>query len=661
MKYKYINKFILSIIILLFVSNVGYANKEDMIIIGGDENYPPYEFVDENGDYRGFNVDIIRALALELGIDIRFEPMSWKDVMIALENGEIDAIQGMSFSEERAKRYEFSNKHLENSLIFFVEKEDSFIFDLKDLEGKTVAVQRNDLADQVASSVKDIHIMQFTDLEEAIQKLLNDEVDVVIGSKLVGTYILRQEELLDKIKTVGYEFNQTPYSIAFQKGDTELRNLFDRGLSEIKQNGIYEKIYEKWFGERENQRNKTLKYIIYVFSFGILAFMFISFIIYRINRRLKLEVKNRTKELKHKNIELNNKQKIIESQYKFNKQVLDNLGIGLITFDREGRYTTINNAIKDLIKKDKNLIGEKYSSERLGKYFDTDKIEGCIKQEKKYIYSEKSFIEDEKEITFSYTLCPLYGDQDKHIGGVLTFRDISDVKIYEEKLNQKDKMESLGILVSGIAHEIRNPLTVIKTYIDLLPIKYDNKSFRQKITTQVPVEINRLNNLLTELLDYSKPKKVKKQVINLKKLIDGISEIFGSQFRDKNINFVVDVDDLSIYGDKNQMKQIIINFLLNSLDATEENGNVKISIRKKDSNVEIIIEDTGEGISKQDLGRIFNPFYTTKSTGTGLGLFMCYKYIKENKGEVKVNSEKGKGTKIIITFPGVRMEEFKNE
>lgn len=646
---KYIKNIVL-IIVILFLSSPSLAQYDDIIIIGGDRNYPPYEYVDENGDYRGFNVDIMRALALELGIDIRFEPMDWNDATKALENGEIDAIQGMSYNESRGKKYEFSEKHLENSLIYFVRKEDSFIFEIKDLEGKKVAVQRNDLAEHALSEVKNIDIAMFPDLEESLDKLISKEVDVVLGSKLVGSNIIRKKGYTEKIKKVGYEFNQTSYSIAFKKGNYKLRNEFNKGLENIKNNGTYQKIYEKWFGEEESATLKTFRHVIYILSGILMTILIVFMFIYRINSRLKEEVRKRTNELNIKNKRLKEKQKTIEGNYRFKKQILDNLGIGLITFNKEGFITTVNKGCEELINMGQELIGKDYLMGRLDIFFNIDKIIYCIQKEKKYKYLESTFVQNGEEVTFAYTIWPLYGDKDRHIGGVLTFRDITDVIMYEKKLNQKDKMESLGRLVSGIAHEIRNPLTAIKTYIDLLPMKYDNEKFRNKMTNQVPKEIDRLNNLLSELLDYSKPKKMKKENIQAKDLIDGVREFFIEELENKNIKLDCHVDDVNIYGDRQQIKQVLINLLINSVQAIEDGGNIKLKLKEEGDLIVTTIEDNGEGIEEKDLKNIFDPFYTTKPAGTGLGLFISYKYIKENKGEVKISSKKGEGTKIDIIF-----------
>lgn len=646
---KHINRIIL-IILIFIIPKPLLAYGEDIIIIGGDRNYPPYEYIDENGDYRGFNVDIMRALAIELGIDIRFKPMDWKSAIKALENGEIDAIQGMSYNEDRAKKYEFSEKHLENSLIYFVPKEASFIFELSDLKGKKVAVQRNDLAENVLSQVDNVDIVMLLDLEEALDKLVNKEVDVVLGSKLVGTYIIRKKDLSDEIKMVGYEFNQTPYSIAFKKGNDQLKNKFDKALKQLKEDGIYQKIYEKWFGQEEEVNLQNFKYAIYILFIIIIVILMISLFIYKINKKLKKEVDKRTEELNFKNKQLGEKNRIIEQNYRFKKQILDNLGIGLITFNKDGIITTINNDCEELIEIGQELIGKGYYKERLDGFFDIDKIQSCIEDGKKYRYIEKTFVRNNEQFTFAYTLWPLYGDNNNHIGGVLTFRDITDVILYEKKLNQKDKMESLGRLVSGIAHEIRNPLTAIKTYIELLPIKYDNERFRDKIVNQVPKEIDRLNNLLSELLDYSKPKKIEKEMIRFKELIDGIKELFISELDRKDIKLSCNIEDVNIYGDKQQIKQILINLLINSVEAIEKEGNINLTVKEEKGSVLVIIEDNGEGIEEKDLKSIFDPFYTTKPTGTGLGLFICYKYIKENKGEIKIESKKGKGTKIYIIF-----------
>lgn len=649
---RIITMLLILIIIFSMAASVAINDDKDVLIIAGDKNYPPYEFIDDDGEYRGFNVDLMRALAIELGVEIKLVPMDWMGAHAALINGKIDAIQGMSFNENRAEIYDFSNEYLVNSQVCFVKKDNSIIFGLEDLKGRRVAVQRSDFAAYTLAEIGEIEVVFFSDLDEAFSKLINNDVDAVVGNRLTGLYNIQKKRIEDKIKIVGYELNQTPYGIAFKKGNQQLVKEANIGLENLKKNGTYQKIYEKWFGKEIKPEWKSLKYTLYFLSFIILLTMLIILFITRLNLVLKREVEKRTHELEMINKELEAKQLMINESNRFKEQVLDSLGNGLITFDKDGTITTINKNSESLIGIKKiGALGRKYNEIGLDEYFDMEKLKDCITFGTVYSLEEKTFYHNHRNITFSYTLSPLKGDEDVHIGAVLTYRDITEVIMLRNKLAEKDKMQSLGRLVAGIAHEIRNPLTSIKTYIELMPIKYDNKDFREKMTQQVPAEITRLNSLLSDLIDYSKPKKMKKEAFYLKDIIVQTVELFTAELDKKGIILKYNIEDnVNIYADKQQIRQIIINLLINSIESIEESGEISFSIKQDEDKIIMEIVDNGKGISEEDMDNLFEPFFTTKADGTGLGLSICYQYVKENNGQINIRSKENIGTTIELVF-----------
>ena len=213
-------------------------------------------------------------------------------------------------------------------------------------------------------------------------------------------------------------------------------------------------------------------------------------------------------------------------------------------------------------------------------------------------------------------------------------------------------MNSLGAVVSGISHEIRNPLTSIKTYIELLPKKYESESFRQKISTQVPLEIDRLNGLLKELMDYSKPKVLVKERFKPISLLNQTIELLSLQLSNKNIEFnYLDDEDIWICADKQQLKQVFINILINSIDAVGSGGHISLEVLSNPENIMFSIIDNGPGIDSSVLKDVFIPFYTTKKHGSGLGLSLCHKFINDNDGSINITSKVNEWTRVDINFP----------
>ena len=204
-------------ILIINTTSISFALEKEVLRIAGDNNYPPYEFIDKDGNYRGFNVDMMRAIAIELGIDIELIPMSWQEAMEALEKGEVDAVQGMTKSSIREEKFEFSSPLVTNSQAIFVLKDTNYISSLKDLEGKKVSFQRADVSYELAQDIRGIKPIIMINQEEAIDLLLQGEVDAFIGNRLTGIYYLQREENFDKIKIVGEPMHITEYCTSVQK------------------------------------------------------------------------------------------------------------------------------------------------------------------------------------------------------------------------------------------------------------------------------------------------------------------------------------------------------------------------------------------------------------------------------------------------------------
>jgi len=223
----------------------------------------------------------------------------------------------------------------------------------------------------------------------------------------------------------------------------------------------------------------------------------------------------------------------------------------------------------------------------------------------------------------------------------------------QEELKRTERLKAVGTLAAGMAHEIKNPLTGIKTFTEYLPEKYNDPKFVKKFHKIVSMEVNRINDIVQQLLDFSKPKPLKLQEVNIHRVIDQTLSLLSNSLLKYKIalvrNYGSSISSVSV--DPNQMQQVFCNLFLNAIDAMKAGGQLSIATKTESDNIEITISDTGKGISKKDLEHIFDPFYTTKETGTGLGMSIIYGIIKEHKGQIQVENGKDKGTQIIITIP----------
>jgi signal transduction histidine kinase len=230
-------------------------------------------------------------------------------------------------------------------------------------------------------------------------------------------------------------------------------------------------------------------------------------------------------------------------------------------------------------------------------------------------------------------------------------------------LGRAEKLSFLGNVAARLAHEIKNPMTSIGTFIQMLPYKYNDEDYRGKFHKTVVEETNRVNNLISELMDLVKTKEAKFAFNDIHELIDKMLMLISAQSKAKKIKVECKYDPGvgDVWLDSEKMRQVILNILSNAMDATPEGGRIEISTRHnskkgKDETIQIFIKDNGEGIPQSNIDKIFEPYYTTKHksslhSGTGLGLFVSHQNMQQHGGTIEVKSKVNKGTTFILSLP----------
>jgi len=228
-----------------------------------------------------------------------------------------------------------------------------------------------------------------------------------------------------------------------------------------------------------------------------------------------------------------------------------------------------------------------------------------------------------------------------------------NVRLLHE-LQRSEKLKAVGTLAAGMAHEIKNPLTSIKVFTEYLPKKYQDKEFIDKFEKIVGSEVNKINEIVSQLLDFAKPRSPEAKESSILEIMDDTLDLLNSEFIKYHIKVVKDYDAVpSLIIDPVQIKQVFLNIILNAIEATKENmGVLTINIGKRNANyIRISISDVGCGINKEDLPHIFDPFFTKKESGTGLGLSIVHGIIERHHGNIGVESTEERGTKITILLP----------
>nr|WP_263323641.1 PAS domain-containing sensor histidine kinase [Neobacillus sp. Marseille-Q6967] len=253
-------------------------------------------------------------------------------------------------------------------------------------------------------------------------------------------------------------------------------------------------------------------------------------------------------------------------------------------------------------------------------------------------------------IEFESRCMPVKGENQtiEHI--VTISRDISERKKAEEILLQSEKLSIVGELAAGVAHEIRNPLTTIKGFMQLY--KWENGS--DEINDLLLSELNRIETITSEMLSLGKPQAVHHHQTDLRDLLENTLELLSPQAHLNDIQFNLSVKEPAVFitCEKNQLKQVFLNILKNAMEAMPDGGNIDIDlVTKEDRECILSFRDEGSGIPEEILPRLGEPFYTLKEKGTGLGLMICNKIIKQHNGTITYHSKPQEGTTVEIRLP----------
>ena len=349
----------------------------------------------------------------------------------------------------------------------------------------------------------------------------------------------------------------------------------------------------------------------------------------------------------------------------YTERLLTTMSDGLLSVTMSGQLSTINPSAQQLLEvvspdtKDVPVSRSLKCYPELLSYIETS-LAGPEDRHPRELLFEKNGI--------TYTLLvssSVLRDRSKQATEIiLNLHDITALKKMEASVRQAERLAGLGTLAAGMAHEIRNPLSSIQTFVQLLPRKIERPDFLDKFNRTVPRELKRINQLVEDLLDLARVPKYTFRAIQIQSLISQTLETLGEELQAGNIEpqFNISADLPTVRADSNQLAKAFHNLVRNaiqampgggklSIDAHMEKRNIHLDSTSDHSAIALVFQDSGEGIPEEDLKNIFNPFYTTKIKGTGLGLSITHKVISEHGGTITVTCPPEGGTQFVIHLP----------
>ncbi len=361
----------------------------------------------------------------------------------------------------------------------------------------------------------------------------------------------------------------------------------------------------------------------------------------------------------HRN-ELENHLREITSLKVYTDNILSSMTNGLITINLEKKIVTLNEMAEKILRKKKEEMVTLTFDQVFGDHHPLHRmmIETLSKGEGIF-YSELELKKGEVSLWLTVSTSLLVDGEGKGMGAMVVFQDITEIKALEEKLKQADRLAALGTLSAGLAHEIKNPLSAIKTFVQLLPQKLESPSFMEKFSITVPREIDRINQLVEDLLELTRRRVRPMGTLDVNRLILQVIDLHGEEMEKKHILFEDHLDRTipPIHGDSERLYRAFSNLVINAIQAMPNGGSLTISSVQElySSMVKITFRDTGIGMDEKTSKNLFNPFFTTKEKGVGLGMALTHKIIEDHRGTIEVMGEKGKGATFIMALPVVKI------
>jgi polar amino acid transport system substrate-binding protein len=543
------------------------------VVVGADPHYPPYEFVDKNGLPAGYNVDLTRAIGEVMGMPIEFRFGSWSEMRAGLRNGEIDVLQGISYSDARAAELEFAPPHAIVHHAIFARKETPPVASLDELRGKKVIVFQGGIMDEtLAQRGFSQDLVRTGNPADALRLLASGQHDYVAVALLPGMYITRELQLTNVVP-VAKNVAAERYGYAVKKGNTELLARFNEGLAILKKTGRYDAIHARWLGVLEPQGISFATALRYG-AFLLVPLLLVLAVTVLWTRSLQRVVAQRTESLARE-------------------------------------------------------VAERKRSEEA-------------------------------------------------------------LRLHQQQLVQADKMAALGVLVSGVAHEINNPNGFILLNMPILKAAFMDarevldvhrvelgRDFSlaglsyERMREELPRMLDemlaggrRIKHIVEDLKDFARrDDEPTLEPMELNTSVHAAVRLVHNSIAKATRRFELDLapDLPRIRGNAQRIEQVVVNLLLNACQALPSpEGGVRVVSREDRARHEVVLEvsDEGVGIPEEHLRRLTDPFFTTKREvgGTGLGLSVSARIVKEHGGELTFSSRLGEGTTVRLVLPSLRQE-----
>lgn len=341
---------------------------------------------------------------------------------------------------------------------------------------------------------------------------------------------------------------------------------------------------------------------------------------------------------------------------RLNELIVSSIRSGLVTTDLRGHIAVFNTAAQELTGREAREMLDKPVDLLVGKdLWDRILREDLQQKAKALRHEEWVALPNGSKRYLGFSVSPLLDQDQKSLGYIISFQDLTEINRLEEEIRLKDRMAAIGRMAAGIAHEIRNPLTSMRGSVEILRSHANLPGKDERLLDILIRESDRLNNFVEDFLSFARPRQYTKCMIDLVPLLRDSVALLQNNPEIRNthsIDLNVEAESVKILGSADQLNQVFWNLSQNAIRAMPEGGKLRINIRKASEETgEIFFQDNGIGMSEEEKNRIFQPFHSGFKGGHGLGLSIIFQIMEEHSARISFESEKEKGTKVSLCFP----------
>lgn len=620
------------------------------LVVGVSDDSVPLITLDENGSWEGLLKEYLGRISSGYDIPIQYQQLPVKELKDALINGRIDA--AVTVRENTADQsLEYTMPLVKTKGILLVRKETATEKSQADL--KILIVEGSAAHYALERELPAENMLLCENIEEAVNRAALGEGDAIAGSETALTFYLGRSSLdIRWERATGYIYEQNE-CLVVKKGNSVLYDILNHAVYHADNENVISALQGKWTGISyplyvENKLEGLGIIIIIIFT----AVLCVFFLFYLSNKSLYEELQQR--------MEL-----LVESQNEM-QTTFDGVTYYLAELSRDGTVISINKALSQYLAMKRHiaaglrleaLLGldqngnEKFASLVSATFRDEEEKDDEILVGVKIFEIHTFLIKNNKE----------------QVQKILVMMvDVTEARSNERQLMQNHKMIAVGQLAAGVAHEIRNPLGLIRNYCYVLKeIDYRDYITRDDAIAVIEKSVDKSSRIIENLLNFSRLSTNKKETVNLQAHISAILDLQRSLLVQRKISLCYEyTGNYMAMVNVEALELVLINLISNAVDAISDEGIIRVLCHRDSASVQLTVSDNGGGIPTELMDEIYNPFFTTKKKreGNGLGLYIVYNEVQKMGGQIKAESEVGEGTAFYIRIPienGGRQDEQK--